>query len=322
MTEGDVYIGPLGHGSKGDIVKAYYEQCGLETIGPLHFRANDVANRIPVQRILKFGHLGELLDQILASTRWVQVIVNHGDPDAGLIMPVKKNGPNLNTGLVISDLALLAIDQAKHPAVPITEADPKFKNLIKDLGLKMGLKAAELLSLVTKFSQIHRQGCIIEIRGCRLAKNVSDPVFGGTDLLGEYRKAFGRMTSAPICWMLYVEIPVHKPLKKQKIATLKTQKPPSPNRRRTFEEDGKPVSGPLVMDIGRSSSPEGHTTRVESEGIMDKPENAINWAMRFLDKWHGTSNSKFVVPVMWDNDEPIYHLPKEPSWCGKLRCIP
>src|SRR6266496_615088 len=72
----EIQVGPLG--PRGQIVTSYYRNCGLETIGPARVTTSGLSN---------YRTFEGLMDLLLARSALQQVIVNHGNPEKGLIVP-------------------------------------------------------------------------------------------------------------------------------------------------------------------------------------------------------------------------------------------
>jgi hypothetical protein len=87
MLDADVYIAKM---PKADIIKQYYSRCGYEMAGP-----NFMVKANEPQTITS---LEDLADKMLKSTAWVQLVVCHGDPTLGLLLPLVKGAPHNKTG--------------------------------------------------------------------------------------------------------------------------------------------------------------------------------------------------------------------------------
>lgn len=298
MTEAAVYIGRI---NRADIIREYYERCGLETIGP--------TARVPVREIQSFTSFEDLVDKMLKRSEWVQVIVCHGTPEQGLLIPLAQGGSHTATGNVMKDLAALAQEnrclRPEHPA---------YAGRFQFVADGMGVKKETVARVAEKLGMLHSRGFIVEIRGCRVGK---DP-----DMLDGYRKAFGHMTSAPTCRMFYLRIEPGRPPRGRTMDDLKSAQPARPqSRRRFFSDPSLGTAGPIIIDI---TDVDGHTN-VQPAAFMNDPHHATDWANRLLTIWRqaptGAGNNRFVLPVMWDDLESTFHLPLEPGYSSKLRMI-
>ncbi len=207
MTEAAVYIGRI---NRADIIRTYYERCGLETIGP--------TARISVRGIESFSSLEDLLDKMLKRSEWVQIIVCHGSPEGGLLIPLAQGGSHNETGRVMEDLAVLA---QEHKC--LRPDHPTLGGRIRFVADGMGVTKETVTRVAEKLGMLHSRKFIVEIRGCNVGKE--------RDMLDGYRKAFGHMTSAPMCRMFYLRIqPGHPPPGKEhgQLESGKPDPPPDP----------------------------------------------------------------------------------------------
>jgi hypothetical protein len=294
-TEAVVYLGKMQH---ADIVREYYQRCGLETFKP--------TVKIPVKEILAFTTFEELVDQMLKRSEWVHVIVNHGQPEGGLLMPLAKGGGHNQTGAIMSDLAVLA-----QQKVCLRPDHPTLGGRIRFIAAGMGVKPETVTRVAEKLAMLQARKFIVEMRGCNVGKDRA--------VLDGYRQAFNSMTTAPSCRMFFLRIQPGRPPRGQTTAGLAAGRPDRPKtRRRSFNEPNLVPSGPIVIDI---TDLDGHTN-VRPAGFMDDPHRASDWANRLLTVWRQAATAagrgSFVLPVMWDDLEDTFHLPHEPGWSSKL----
>jgi hypothetical protein len=297
-TEAAVYIAKM---NRADIIKEYYQRCGLETIGP--------NARVPVTSVETFASFEGLLDLMAAHSQWVHVVVCHGSPEAGLIMPLAGVGGHTQTGKVMSDLAGLA-----DVAGGLAPDDPAHADRVKYVAALMGVKPEAVVRVAQKLKAFRARPGIVEIRGCNVGQ---DEV-----LLRHYRDAFGHMTSAPKCRMLYLRVQPGRPPHGKRVQELKYAKPNRPRtRRRGLMDWYHWADGALVIDV---TDVDGHTN-VQSTSYIEDPGDVTAWANRLLTVWRqapaGAGGNRFVLPVMWDDAEPTFHMPLEPGYPAKLRMV-
>src|SRR3954453_21245628 len=103
---------------KSHIIREFYERCGLECVGAISVRVTSIS---------EFDSLESLVSQMRNRSEWFQVIVTHGDPKNGLLMPLAAGGRSTGTGGVIlppgqfkpqggeSSVPDLLTDMAQHP---------------------------------------------------------------------------------------------------------------------------------------------------------------------------------------------------------------
>ncbi len=292
MADAAVHIGNM---SKSEIVREYYEKCGLETIGP---------GRITTGEIKMFSTLEGLIDLLQSRSETQQVVVNHGNDTQGLLIPFA-SGTSFNaTGSLIGKLSSLA-DVAGSGGLSPSSFD------VTDAARKMGVTPAAAIRLAEKFAKLRQKKLLIHIRGCNVGKN--------RPMLVDYKKAFGAIgITAPSCRMFYLRIVPHKPGKGQTVGGLSGQSPTTANTRRRFFDDPIGILWPTIIDI---RDIDGHT-KVDTESFIEHPKNVPSWAEVIDGQWRqaplGPGTNQFVLPVMWENTESSYHCPLETGWRQKL----
>jgi hypothetical protein len=316
MVEADVYIKDMGHRSK--IISEYYEKSGSEVAGQFQVKARSPQT---------FRTMEDIVDKMLTSTAWVQLIVCHGEDDHGLLMPLTREGTMNRTGDVIYSLAILA-----ERASGVNTAKEPLDNLTKDVASKMGMPIPALMRLVEKLGELRKKKYfqnIVEIRGCHLG---ADPF----EMMQAYRRTFGtHMFSAPICRQLFLRVKVWSPTPRgtherndiySYLHTQKTtmqelrdgKKPPGKIRRRVFD-DAKPE--PIIVDVRDN---DGHT-HVEGFAFMDNPANAALAARKLIVNWNqataGPGSDEFILPVMWDDKDDTFYVPSENGYNWKIKTV-
>jgi|ERR1051326_3248536 hypothetical protein len=312
-TEAEVYIAKMANSS---IIHEFYNQCGYEIAYQFQVKA-----RTP----RTVTSLEDVVDGMMSSDAWVQLIVCHGDPDRGLLIPLTRDSRFNSTGVVMSDLAVLA------EASDLDSNSSFYEGRLKFVQDTMGIRRDPLMRFIRKLVQLKQTKYfknIVEIRGCNLAAN-------GKESLQYYRRALGtHMLSAPKCRQLYLPINPENPAKltwparsylgKQKttMQDLSMSNPPAgKRRRRTFGNIGSTMPPPIVIDV---EDIDGHT-KVKAHPFMDNPKDTQQVARSLILNWTqapaGPKSDKFVLPVMWDNNESTYHVPLEWNYAGKLATV-
>lgn len=225
----------------------------------------------------------------------LHVVVCHGNPTDGLLMPFTRHSPKAytSTGLVMSAIA----DQVQRLRHGQTIDEP----VLADLSSKMGLATTPqaVSGLVQKMSTLPPS--ILEIRGCHLGEN-------GPSVLLDYKRAFNALSvSAPTCRMFYVRVRPHKPAHHASMAQVAAASPPANTRRRAFTSGSLPM---LVLDV---HDIDGHTG-VDSDANMDTPSQNGVWAQAIDDIWTGPAEDGFITQVLWNNQESSYHTPFDVSY--------
>ncbi len=287
----------IAHMQRSEIIASYYQNCGLETIG---------AGQIRTGGIRRYATLEELIDILLARTEPQQVIVNHGNPEEGLLIPFSRETNYRSTGQIMYLLSGLA-DMAELGA--INQNDPKAKVLLGVAG-DMRVSRAVVLRVVSKLVALRKKQLILHFRACNLTDS---------DMILTYKKAFGaRMITYHGCRLLYLRVRPQQIKAGHTIAELE-DKPITPKvRHRTFE-DPIGLLWPMVIFI---QDLDGHT-RVEDYALIGhrSPEQIAGWAEFLLRQWGPTDPEEFVLPVMWDNGELTFHCPLEAGWRQKLSYV-
>lgn len=276
-----------------NIIKKYYERCGLETIGPA---------RIPTGALTTFKTLEGLLDNMLADGASTQIIVCHGSSEHGLLVKFAAESNFNATGLVIETLSALA------NASSLSADDSR----VKDVAAMMGVKAATATQLIEKLQKLRKRKLVVHIRGCNI---------GASEwLLRAYKAAFGcAAMTAPNCRMIYSTISPHKPSKGVSMGDLTAMKPKLPNtRRRFFPWPENSYVGPIIIDI---RDIDGHS-KLDSDAFINDPPLSSYWGEKLLKTWKqapgAAGSNSFVLPLLWDNNEATWHTPLEDGYRKKL----
>jgi hypothetical protein len=284
MADAVVHIGPIGAAGRS-LVSQFYQNCGLEVVGP---------GRITTGVSLSFDTLEQLLDHLTVRTETYQVIVCHGNPTRGLLVPFATGTPYNATGPLIRRLGGAAHDARAGASEDLVE--------VTDLASFMGVSVDTTRRLIAKLARL--PGKILEFRGCNLGSDRS--------LLRDYRDALnGLSASAPKCRMFYVPVLPHRPPPGGLHDPSQTRDAGT-TRRRTFlpgTDANLAMAGTLVLDV---IDVDGHT-KVKTEAFMDAPSHANAWA-RAIDGAWALSDPTFVTQVLWDDHEASYHVPLDVSY--------
>jgi hypothetical protein len=254
---------------------------------------------IPTGAVDTYSNLEDLCDKLLASSENMFVIVNHGNPQRGLIIPFTANTSASATGLIIDDLATMA-----NAISSLSSGD----NRVIDAASKMGVQVTDALRLIVKLARLQAKQRVLFLRGCNLGANLT--------MLSSYRAAFGAAAvQAPNCRMFYLRIRPHKPARRQSIGGLSAGIPATANtRRRTFTDQSSYLD-PLIIDV---RDIDGHT-QVDNEAFADHPTQAAQWGSKILPQWQAvTGQNQFVIEVLWDDNQLGYMTPLEFSYRQRL----
>jgi len=291
-----VLVGPLGPRSR--LILDYYQQCGLETIGP---------GQVTTDRLAKFTTLEALIDLLLTRPENQQVIVNHGSPDSGLLVPICKETRFSDTGVVISDFSGLADMAEKGPIDPKNQVT---KVLLDGLAKDLGVRTSVVLRIVDKLVALRKRRLVLHFRAC----NMDDP-----EMVRGYKRAFGAaLITFHGCRLLFMELKPAQMKAGRHVAEFSSDDNTTQARLRTFDDPLGLLSPMLIAIVDR----DGHT-RVDDESFLEHrtPSEIRGWAIFLLRVWKEQSPERFVVPVMWENSETTFHCPLEPGWREKLQSV-
>ncbi|CQR60222.1 hypothetical protein [Streptomyces leeuwenhoekii] len=289
---------PVHIGVPSNIIEDYYRFSQRETIGPA---------QIETGAIRAFATLEGLVDGILASTDSTHVVVCHGNPEQGLLIPFMPGSPHNATGPMAEALADLAkkVAQGQPPLV----IDPK----LVDAAAKMGVDPAAALRLIGKFALLHSPfgpSRTLHFRACNFGQN--------NTMLAGYKLLFHTvMVTAPTCRMFYLRIPPGRPgASSPSIPQLAGQQPTTPRtRRRMFGPAPDGTADPLLVDV---HDIDGHG-RVETlRALLDHPGQGPRWAELLTGHWTNHTAPNFVLPVLWRDTESSFHCPLEGGYRERL----
>jgi hypothetical protein len=296
VGSGGVLMGPLG--PRSQLVADYYQQCGLETIGP---------GQLVTNRLARFTTLEGLIDLLLARPESQQVIVNHGSPESGLLVPVCKETRFSNTGVVMSDFSGLADMAEKGPIDPKNQIT---RVLLDGVTRDLGVRAPVILRIVDKLVALRRKRLVLHFRAC----NLDDP-----QMVRTYKTAFGAtMITFHGCRLLFMRCSPAQMKAGRHVAEFNGDDNTTKARLRTFDDPLGLLSPMLLAIVDR----DGHT-QVDDESFLERrsPSEVRGWAISLLRVWKEESPASFVIPVMWENTETTFHCPLEPGWRDKLRFV-
>jgi hypothetical protein len=304
-SEAVVYINSTM--KKASIIREFYERCGLECVGAI---------RVPVVAIVEFDSLESLVFRMKDRSEWFQVIVTHGDPKKGLLMPLAAGGRATGTGGTIlgagqanATVPGLLADMASRATI-LNDSD----QAVRDVASAMGVRTEAVIRVAEHLQALRRRKFIVEIRGCNIGAN--------KEMCQQYRRMFGtHMFTAPKCRMFYVTLKAKDPGSWDKMQTIMKTKKNFPKQRRRVFEDASGAMLPIVIDI---IDRDGHTN-VASDTFKVPPGSAFNWGAKLLGQWRtapdGTNSDRFTLQLMWENSELTYHVPMEPGYHDKLVCL-
>jgi hypothetical protein len=301
---GGVHIGPVG--DKAWIIDRYYNNCGQETIG-LWAR---IMTSSPARHFRTFE---ELIDHLLVAPELQQVVVNHGDPNSGLLVPFAKETGFRDTGAIIDMFAVLAEQEATGFPDP---AVTKFS--LAQATRTLRVHEQVVWRIVHKLVLLRMRKLVLHFRACHLTDD--------NNMMQEYGKALGTsLITYHSCRLLFLQFhPVQNRIHSdQDLRSL----PGKSNAKRRYRVFDYPYGFASTLVIGVEDI-DGHTA-VGDDSVLENwsPEDVQAWAVYLLGQWRQDQDkpNEFVMPVMWDNvaegGKYTFYCPKEAGWSGKLQVV-
>ena len=293
VGQAGVQIGPLGPRSR--FVDEYYDQCGLETIGPGQIQTNGPRH---------YTTFEALIDVLLSRVEMHQVIVNHGSRFKGLSVPFAKGSIFDGTGNVVGILSLLADQEERHALDPSGFG-------VAEAALKMGVTNATAVRIVRKLVELRKKQFVFHFRACTIGENVG--------MLHDYKDAFGaRMITFHACRLLFMPFILDQMKPGHRVADFSSDKNTAKARLRTFD-DPIGLLSPMMLAL---VDVDGHSHVTQESFIEQRSSNQIKgWAECLLRRWQDTAPDRLVVPIMWENTERTFHCPLESGWRQKLAFV-
>jgi hypothetical protein len=296
---GGVQVGPIG--PKDLLVLQYYDNCPRENIG-------DLGQIVISSSARRFQTFEDLIDGLQTSTEPHQVIVNHGSPKGGLLIPFAKGVPFDETGQVIGYLSQLADREEQNGKINPT--NPTDRALLDSISLKMKMFAQSVvIRIVHKLVELRKKGVLaLHLRACNLTN---------FNMVKQYKSAFGIrsiITFHP-CRLLFVEIAPADIAPGKHVVDFSNEQNQPTNRVRTWIDDSGLISNLMIRIIDNDGhenvTPISHMDKVSSTDLWE-------WAADLVGEWKDTDPAGFIVPVMWDNgmwDGAYYfYCPTELGW--------
>jgi hypothetical protein len=290
---GDVQIG-LVDPQQSLLLKNYYLHCGMENIGYRH---------IAIHSIRSFGTFEELLDVLLTRSNKHQVIVNHGNPDDGMILSwCKESSYVIGTGKNIKYFSKIA-DAIE--AGTANRNNPDYQDSVDSLKFMLSISDEKvILRIANKLVAIRKKQFWLHIRACNMRMDMADM----------YLDAFGADA------ITYHEINLlFAPIKPRKYAPGRSPAdfPYSNNterdRARIFNDPFGELTSLTVAVRHYYVRVQGASrVHVDAWSFVETLSNPQlqEWAETLIGKWTGAPG-QFVLPLLWDNTERSWYCPFE-----------
>ncbi|HET9956271.1 MAG TPA: hypothetical protein VFQ61_17305 [Polyangiaceae bacterium] len=271
------------------IVTEYYNRAKHEPT-----RAGD----LPISRVDVFANtFKSLCDLILAKRPTDVVVVAHGTPDLGLIMPIAP-ATNVSTGYAMPDLVKL-VNEVESAGSNKVDSDR-----VSGMANDWGISEASALGLARTCAKIRKEiskSLRVHIRGCDIGAKAQH-------LRAMQRVFNAELVSAPDCAMFYVRVQpgIVKDVDEYANRT------PVHGRRSLYQDPENPKRGKLLLDI------EYLGTKATSFSAVAKQAHVGAWADFLLERPGGAAGS-FALAGLWPHDNTLlYWLPHETGYAGRI----
>ena len=289
--------------------------------------------RIHTSKITRFSTLEGLIDNILGSDTLLHIIICHGSPENGLILPFAKDYTPTATGQPIAKLAEM-MRKLVHSALPVSEQVKLIQADLDNMWNAMSMREKIARRVTEKLIKLREKPPIIFFQACNIGAN--------RPLLLAYKQAFSALAmTAPAHRQFFVEVfpnkKDHKSL--EKVSREKPKKPKT--RRRVFapinssllgynldieypawafnRAPTNPILEPLILDV---TDIDGHT-RISTDSYMEhvKPEVLLEWAKELNGAYNTGGKRRFIVPLIWDNNDTTYYCAKDMGYAERLTTV-
>jgi hypothetical protein len=291
---GDVQIGPVG--PRREVIDSYYNNCGLETIGPA---------RIGTAGLRSYSTFEGLIDLLLFRTGFHQVIVNHGGTPEGLLVRWCMETNIFKTGETIDFFTKLAEALERGTA---NKSNPVFQDSMETVKFMLSVSEDVVLRIARKLVALRKKVFILHFRACNISVSLAQ----------SYKRALGAklITFHPIR-LIFLRVKPVAFKQGQTPALFPFINNTNRDRARVFFDS----LGELSTLVVAVRDLDGHT-QVFDFSFVERlvPSEIHEWAKTLIGTWRG-SQAEFVIPVMWDNNERSWSCPVEQTWSEKLQFV-
>lgn len=252
---------------------------------------------LPIDRTDTFNNtFKSLAETLLAKKRSHVVVVAHGTPEIGLIMPISHE-TKVSAGYCLPNLVKV-VDQLDD-----TDGKSASDSFVKGLSNDWAVPQSTVLSLAKTCRKIRWSDgmCVaVHIRGCNIGKDLAH-------LRAVQRLFRSVVVSAPDCSMFYVRV---KPKATDPDAYAKAKGPVG--RRFVYS---RPHLSKLVLDIDYAAG------SASSLSVVGKSADVKGWAKVMHDVSSSNAVSSFVVAGFWPEDSKVYFLAHEAAYPDRLKTV-
>jgi hypothetical protein len=296
----------MGRGeSRADIILDYYKHCGLETIGPAQLETSSVK---------RFSTFEGLIDELIKTATFVNIVVNHGDFANGLLIKFCPESNLTSTSKVIGALSELA-DRVQNGT--FNPADPGTAIFMKKVTSNAQISQPIVMRIVSKLIVLRTKPRIVHLRACRMEF---------ASIVMQYKTAFRALAmSFHGTRIIFQRIDPLIPRNGKPVATIVSESGPNTAERRLRKfEDSLGEFATMMIGVGVLLNEDGDVIKQDSVQLIDRRDQVdlTGWAELLVRRWKGPLQKGFVIPIMWaDKDETTYHCPLETGWRQKIQTI-
>jgi hypothetical protein len=306
LLKANVFVGNMGRAEKrSHLVLEYYKFCGIETIGE---------TRIETAAVSRFNTFEALIDALIASNHSHNIVVNHGDAGNGLLIRFCAETQFRATGLIIGALQELA-DRRQRGPLNFNDADTKlFTRVVRT---QARVSRDVVVRIVNKLVKLRGKPRIIHLRACNQK----------TDFMARrYMNAFGAIRlSFHGPRLIYQKLDPLIPRDGSTVSQIDKRISSDAERRFRLFEDSLGEIATMLVGLVVKLDLQGDVIVEESVQLIDRRTSADldGWAQAIISRWNTSTQKGFIVPIMWDDDDPSlsFALPLESAWRNALQFV-
>lgn len=302
----NAFVGHMGPAEpRAHLILEYYTNCGLETIGP---------GQTEVTSVSRFPTFEGLIDALIRTTSFINVVVNHGDTGSGLLIRLCPESQFRATGLIIGALQELADRRQKGPLNP---SDPDTRMFLKRVMSVAMVSQQVVTRIVEKLVTLRKTPRIIHLRACSMKTSF---------MAMRYKAAFGAIAitfhgTRIIFQRNDPKIPVNRMPVAQ---TFAKSLPNNQERRLRLFEDPFGEFASMLIGMVVVLDENGNVQIEDSVQLIDKRDavDLEGWAQVLIRRWRAPVQKGFIIPIMWaDEGETTFHCPLESGWRAALQIV-
>ncbi len=267
-----------------------------------------------VTSVSRFPTFEGLIDALIRTTSFINVVVNHGDTGSGLLIRLCPESQFRATGLIIGALQELADRRQKGPLNP---SDPDTRMFLKRVMSVAMVSQQVVTRIVEKLVTLRKTPRIIHLRACSMKTSF---------MAMRYKAAFGAIAitfhgTRIIFQRNDPKIPVNRMPVAQ---TFAKSLPNNQERRLRLFEDPFGEFASMLIGMVVVLDENGNVQIEDSVQLIDKRDavDLEGWAQVLIRRWRAPVQKGFIIPIMWaDEGETTFHCPLESGWRAALQIV-